>query len=134
MALQVATLATTAFPMSDADVTLAELKERVLAFAEEREWLQFHSPKNLSMAIAAESAELMEHFLWADSEDSRDVIHGEKRKQILEELADIMIYSIEFANVAGIDLASVIEAKMRRNAEKYPVEKARGRATKYNEL
>lgn len=120
--------------MSDVNVTLAELKARVLAFAEEREWLQFHSPKNLSMAIAAESAELMEHFLWSDSEQSHTLLDGAKRNQIEEELADIMIYSIEFANVAGVDLASAISAKMEQNARKYPVEKARGKADKYNEL
>lgn len=120
--------------MSDADTTLAALKARVLAFAEERDWLQFHSPKNLSMAIAAESAELMEHFLWADSEASREVAVGEKRAKIKEELADIVIYAIEFANVTGIDLQSAILSKMEQNARKYPVEKARGRSEKYTEL
>ncbi|WOO41851.1 nucleotide pyrophosphohydrolase [Rubellicoccus peritrichatus] len=120
--------------MSDTEMTLAELKTRVLAFAQEREWLQFHSPKNLSMAIAAESAELMEHFLWADSEDSHKILDGAKRGQIEDELADIVIYSMEFANVAGIDLSTAIAAKMEQNARKYPVEKARGRSNKYNEL
>lgn len=120
--------------MNDQSVTLAELKRSVLDFAEDREWLQFHSPKNLSMAIAAESSELMEHFLWSDSENSREVVQGAKREKILEELADIVIYALEFANVSGIDLAGAIELKMAQNARKYPVEKARGRSDKYTEL
>ena len=86
------------------------------------------------MAIAAESAELMEHFLWTEAASSRTLLDGPKRSKIEEELADIMIYSIEFANVAGIDLASAIAEKMKKNAAKYPVEKARGRADKYDEL
>lgn len=119
---------------TDTAATFAEWKKRVLAFAEEREWLQFHSPKNLSMAIAAESAELMEHFLWADAEASRAMVDGKKREAITDELADIMIYAMEFANVAGIDLDEAIRAKMKQNARKYPVEKARGRSEKYTEL
>ncbi len=122
-------------PLTDATATMAELKARVLAFARERDWEQFHAPKNLSMALAAEAAELMEHFLWTTPEASRDVANDPaKRAKIAEELADIVIYSLEFANVSGLDLASAIEAKMAANAKKYPVEKARGRADKYTEL
>lgn len=121
--------------MNDATTTVGELKQRVLAFARERDWEQFHAPKNLSMALAAEAAELMEHFLWATSEASRDVVKDEaKRGKIAEELADIVIYSLEFANVSGLDVAAAIEAKMAANAKKYPVDKARGRAEKYTEL
>jgi dCTP diphosphatase len=121
--------------MTDATTTTGELKERVLAFARERDWEQFHSPKNLSMALAAEAAELMEHFLWVSPEASRAVADDSvKRGQIAEELADIVIYALEFANITGLDLAAAIEAKMAANARKYPVEKARGRADKYNEL
>jgi dCTP diphosphatase len=98
-------------PMTDATATFAETKARVLAFARERDWEQFHAPKNLSMALAAEAAELMEHFLWGTPEQS-----------------------LEFANMTGLDVAAAIEAKMAANARKYPVEKARGRSEKYNEL
>ncbi|RME70229.1 MAG: nucleotide pyrophosphohydrolase [Verrucomicrobia bacterium] len=120
---------------SDADVCIAELKRRVLAFAHEREWEQFHSPKNLSMALAAEAAELMENFLWMQPEDSRRAMDDERRrKAIEEELADVVIYALQFANQTGIDLATAIEAKMEINARKYPVEKARGRSEKYTEL
>jgi len=121
--------------MSDNITTMAELKASVLAFAEERDWIQFHSPKNLSMALAAEAAELMEHFLWSGSEASRDTVHQESRRQeIREELADILIFAMEFANVSGIDLTEAIKEKMVLNASKYPVEKARGRSAKYTEL
>ena len=122
-------------PMSDAETTVAELRQRVLAFVHERDWEQFHSPKNLSMALAAESGELMEHFLWATPEASRTIANDPaKRQKIEEELADVVIYALEFANMTGIDVAAVIETKMAANAKKYPVEKARGRSEKYTEL
>lgn len=122
-------------PMRDDQTTVAEMRERVMAFARERDWVQFHSPKNLSMALAAEAGELMEHFLWSDSAASQAVVADpEKRRKIADELADVVIYALEFANVSGLDLAAAIEAKMAQNAAKYPVEKARGRAAKYTEL
>jgi dCTP diphosphatase len=121
--------------LNDTSTTLAELKTRVLAFARERDWEQFHAPKNLSMALAAEAAELMEHFLWAEPVASRAVAKDPARRQkIEEELADVVIYALEFANMTGIDVAAVIEAKMVANAKKYPVDKAKGRADKYTEL
>lgn len=121
--------------LKDADTTLAELKERVLAFARERDWEQFHAPKNLSMALAAEAGELMEHFLWATSDDSHRVAREKaKRRDIEDELADVIIYALEFANMTGIDVAGAIERKMKANAKKYPVAKARGRSAKYTEL
>ncbi len=121
--------------LADSTTTLAELKTRVLAFVRERDWEQFHTPKNLSMALAAEAGELMEHFLWATPEQSRAVASEPvKRGKIADELADVVIYALEFANITGLDLASAIEAKMASNAQKYPVEKAKGRADKYTEL
>lgn len=121
--------------LADSTTTISDLKARVLAFARERDWEQFHSPKNLSMAIAAESGELMEHFLWATGEQSQAIARDPvKRARIADELADVVIYAIEFANITGLDLAAAIEAKMDANAKKYPVEKARGRSDKYTEL
>jgi len=121
--------------LTDASTSVSELKERVLAFARERDWEQFHSPKNLSMALAAEAGELMEHFLWATPEESHAVARGEaKRGRIAEELADVVIYALEFANATGLDVAAAIDAKMAANARKYPVDKARGRSLKYDEL
>ena len=122
-------------PRHDENTTLGTLKAEVLAFAQARDWEQFHSPKNLSMAIAAEAAELMEPLLWVTPEESRAVMNRpDKRAALQDELADIVVYCLEFANQTGIDLTTAITAKMARNAEKYPVEKARGRAEKYNEL
>ncbi len=121
--------------LSDNDTTVAELKKRILAFARERDWEQFHAPKNLSMALAAEAGELMEHFLWAEPLASRDIARDPvRRAKIEEELADVIIYALEFANMTGIDVAAAIQAKMTANARKYPVEKARGRSDKYTEL
>jgi len=121
--------------LTDATTTVAELRERLRAFVHERDWEQFHAPKNLSMALAAEAGELMEHFLWATPEASSEIAQRpEKRAKIAEELADVVIYALEFANVTGLDVAAAIEAKMTANAKKYPVEKARGRSEKYTEL
>ncbi len=121
--------------LNDSNATVAALRERVLAFVRERDWEQFHSPKNLSMALSAEAAELMEHFLWATPEESRNVAADPaKRAKIAEELADVVIYALEFANMTGLDVAACIEAKMAANALKYPVEKAKGRSAKYTEL
>ena len=121
--------------LSDTATTIAQLKERVLSFARERDWEQFHSPKNLSMALAAEAGELMEHFLWASAEESRAIAREPARgARIAEELADVVIYALEFANATGLDLAASIEAKIAANARKYPIEKSRGRSAKYTEL
>lgn len=120
---------------TDATTTVSELKERVLAFARERDWEQFHSPKNLSMALAAEAGELMEPFLWVSPEEARRLAADPaRRSRIADELADVVVYALEFANMTGIDLTAAITAKMAANAVKYPVERARGRADKYTEL
>ena len=112
--------------MSDDTTTFRQVRERLEAFVAERDWEQFHAPKNLSMAIAAEAAELMEHFLWDEAAASRKTVNDPvKRAKIEEELADIVIYALEFANAAQFDMATAIERKLTRNAEKYPVEKAR---------
>ncbi len=121
--------------LTDSTATVAELKARLLAFVRERDWEQFHAPKNLSMALAAEAGELMEHFLWATPQQSRAIVADpKKRAKIAHELADVVIYALEFANATGLDVAAAIETKMTANAKKYPVEKARGRSEKYTEL
>ncbi len=121
--------------LTDSATTVADLKSRVLAFVRERDWEQFHSPKNLSMALAAETGELMEHFLWRTPQESQAIaLAPAKRAKIADELADVVIYALEFANITGLDVAAAIEAKMAANAKKYPVEKAKGRSEKYDEL
>jgi NTP pyrophosphatase (non-canonical NTP hydrolase) len=87
------------------------------------------------MALAAEAGELMEHFLWASPEESRSVASDPKRRaRIAEELADVVIYALEFANATGLDVAASIEAKIEANGRKYPVEKSKGSSAKYTEL
>ena len=120
---------------ADNETTISQLKERIRSFADARDWEQFHSPKNLGMALASEAGELMEHFLWVDLEESRRICDDTaKRGLIADELADVLIYALRFANVAGIDAAEAVFTKMARNEERYHVEKAKGSSRKYNEL
>ena len=114
--------------MSDSETTVEDLRLLVRRFVDERDWQQFHSPKNLTMALAIEAAELMEHFQWIDVEASRRVPDdAEKLAEVGEELADVMSYTLALADVLGIDLAETVRAKMVKNAEKYPAEEYRGR-------
>jgi NTP pyrophosphatase (non-canonical NTP hydrolase) len=114
--------------MADAATTLAVLKDAVRNFAAERAWEPFHSPKNLAMGLATEAAELMEHFLWVDSEASRKVVADPaKLSAIADEMADVACYLLTLSNVLGIDLSDAIVTKIAKNAVKYPVEQYRGR-------
>ena len=119
--------------MQDSTTTLAELKEQVAEFVTEREWNQFHSPKNLSMDIAVEAAELMEKFLWIESAASHQEVDA-NRQEIEDELADILMGILCFANAANIDIAKALEHKLALTAAKYPVEKSKGKANKYNSI
>ena len=116
--------------MSDA---LIDLRDRLRVFAREREWDQFHTPKNLAMALIVEAAELAEHFQWLTPEESGRLA-ADKHGKVRDEIADVLVYLIELADVLGIDLAAAAHDKIARNAAKYPVEKARGNARKYDEL
>lgn len=114
--------------MSDQTTTLAELKTLIHDFVVERDWRQFHAPKNLAMSIAIEAAELMEHFQWIDMEASRGApADKEKLVQVGEELADVIAYGLALANELGIDVADAIRDKMAKNVAKYPADKFRGR-------
>jgi NTP pyrophosphatase (non-canonical NTP hydrolase) len=116
--------------MPDTTTTLATLKEAVRRFAAERDWEQFHSPKNLVMGLAVEAAELMEHFLWIDADASRQVVHdAAELGQVADEMADVACYLLNLSHTLGIDLSEAILAKIEKNARKYPVEKCRGRYT-----
>jgi NTP pyrophosphatase (non-canonical NTP hydrolase) len=116
------------FGMSDADTTLATLKDAVRRFAAERQWEPFHSPKNLSTGLAVEAAELMEHFLWVDCEASRQVVHDPAQlAAVADEIADVACYLLNLSITLGIDLSQAIVAKIAKNALKYPVEQYRGR-------
>ncbi|TYO94423.1 nucleotide pyrophosphohydrolase [Desulfallas thermosapovorans] len=109
--------------MSDANTNIQQLKDLVAAFVEERRWSQFHSPKNLSMSIAIEAAELMELFQWDDGTGNADI----PRERVREELADVVIYCLSLANATGIDLSKAIQDKVVANAQKYPVDRYLGR-------
>ena len=113
--------------------SLSELRDRLRHFAAERDWDQFHSPKNLAMALSVEVAELVEHFQWLGEDASRS-LPADKLHQVGEEAADVLVYLIRFADKLGIDLAAAARAKIAANALKYPVEKSRGSIRKYTEL
>lgn len=109
-----------------------QLREQVRQFVAEREWEKFHSPKNLSMALIAEAAELVEHFQWLTEEQSGN-LPAEKLAEVALELADIQIYLLSLSNSLRVDLPAAVEKKLAINAQRYPVERARGNAKKYNE-
>lgn len=114
--------------MNDQQTTVAEVRQMVEQFVAERNWQQFHSPKNLSMALTIEAGELMEHFQWISMDDSRAVRSDpEKLAQVAEEIADVFCYTLAIASELGIDLAACIENKMVKNRQKYPVEQFKGR-------
>jgi NTP pyrophosphatase (non-canonical NTP hydrolase) len=112
---------------------LVELRDRLRAFADARDWNQFHSPKNLAMALIAEAAELVEHFQWLTEEESARLAPATK-VSVAEELADVLAYLVRIADKLDIDLLAAVSAKIARNEERYPVERARGSARKYTEL
>jgi len=113
--------------MTDTTTTVADVREVVRNFVDERDWQQFHSPKNLSMSLAIEAAELMEHFQWITTEASRSIDSTERRTEISDELADVICYALAIANELDIDITSALRDKMVKNAQKYPAEEYRGR-------
>lgn len=113
--------------------SLERLAVRIAEFAAERDWDQFHSPKNLSMALSVEAAELLEHFQWLTEEQSRNLT-PERNAEVEAELADILIYLVRIADRLDIDLVPAAERKLEANARKYPVAKAKGNAKKYTEF
>jgi dCTP diphosphatase len=119
--------------MSKQSDDLAILRARVAAFAAERDWDQFHNPKNLAMAVAGEAGELVEHFQWLSLEQSAN-LPRQTRDAVALECADILLFLLRLTDKLGIDLAAAARKKLVLNARKYPVEKSRGRATKYDKL
>lgn len=113
---------------SDDTSTVVQLKQMVQQFVGERDWHQFHSPKNLSMALAIEVGELMEHFQWISTDQSRDVQNDpDKKRAVSEELADVLCYCMAIANEMDIDIAASMSKKMEMNRQKYPVKEFKGR-------
>ncbi len=115
--------------MSDrSDLTM--LRDKLRVFAEERDWEQFHTPKNLSMALMVEVAELMEHFQWLTAEQSTE-LPAETREAVSEELADCLLYLVRLSDRLGVDLREASLLKLEKNALKYPADQVRGSAKKY---
>lgn len=112
---------------------LEAVTARIRAFRDERDWMQFHSPKELAAALAIEAAELQEIFLWKSPAEIAALV-DRKDEALRDEIADIAVYLLELADNLGIDLLAAIDAKMAKNAAKYPVAKARGSNLKYTEL
>jgi len=113
--------------------SLETLRARIAAFAAERDWEQFHNPKNLAMALAAEAGELLEHFQWLTPAQASDLPAG-TREEVALECADVLLYLLRLCDKLGIDLAAAADRKLALNAKKYPVEKSRGKMTKYDKL
>lgn len=116
--------------MSD---SLQELRNALRSFAAERDWDQFHSPRNLATALAVEAAELLEPFQWLGEDAGRELPPA-TQAAVVEEMADVLLYLVRLADRLDVDLAQAARSKMARNAEKYPVEKSRGSSRKYDEL
>lgn len=112
---------------------MQETIARIRKFRDDRDWKQFHDPKNLAVSISVEAAELLEIFQWMTGEQAAQYA-AQHKERVSDEIADVAIYLIELADIVGIDLAAAIDAKLDKNAKKYPVEKARGVSTKYTDL
>lgn len=115
------------------EAALTQIRDRLRDFAAVRDWNQFHSPKNLAIALSVEAAELLEHFQWMPDQDSL-TMPPDKLSRIDEEVADVFLYLVRLADILNIDLIQAANRKIEANSRKYPVEKARGSAKKYTEL
>jgi NTP pyrophosphatase (non-canonical NTP hydrolase) len=115
--------------MPDATTTLADLRRRVAAFVEARHWQPYHTPEHLSVAVAVEAAELMEHFQWLTHEQAAAALQDEARRAaVADELADVLIYALSLANVLDVDASDAVLGKLARNEQRFPVEEWQGRA------
>lgn len=112
---------------------LQALRKKIDAFSQARDWGQFHTPKNLSMAMSVEVAELMEHFQWQEGSESFASMPDKKKEAVAHEVADVFIYLMRFCSVTGIDPLEAVEAKLILNDAKYPADVVRGRSEKYSD-
>jgi len=119
----------------DRNTSVSILKEKVARFRDERDWLKFHNPKDLSIALSIESAELEELFLWKDNMSANRIKRDQKQLQrVKEEIADVFIYLLSLSNVLGLDVSEAVDEKLEHNAKKYPVSKSKESNKKYDEL
>lgn len=113
---------------ADEQTTISDLRRCIADFIRDRDWEQFHDPKNLSMTIATEAAELMEHFRWVKNDDALNyLVDPHNRAEVTDELADILAFILSFANATGIDLSTALRNKMDKNIRKYPADQYKGR-------
>jgi dCTP diphosphatase len=120
----------------DKELSMSEINkitEKIIKFRDERDWMQFHDPKNMAVSIILEASELLEHFQWKTEEEVRKYV-TQNKAELKDEIADIALYLFELADNLGISLISAMEEKLKKNELKYPIEKAKGRHTKYNKL
>jgi len=113
--------------------SIQEIIAKIRAFRDEREWMQFHDPKSMAASVVIEAGELLEHFQWKNKEEAKEYVKSHKN-EIAEEMADVAAYLFEMSDNLGIDLLDAIHKKIEKNAAKYPVEKAKGVHTKYDQL
>tara|TARA_Y100000031_G_scaffold127432_1_gene145093 strand:+ start:7584 stop:7943 length:360 start_codon:yes stop_codon:yes gene_type:complete len=118
----------------DETTNILQLKEKIQKFCEDRDWDQFHNPKDLAIGIITEASELLENFRFKSEKEVEEIIKSEKRKEITEELADIVFFVLRFAQKYNVDLSKELEEKIKKSALKYPIEKAKGSNQKYTEL
>ncbi len=112
---------------------LEDLQQKIIAFRDARDWSQFHTPKDLAIGLSLEAGEVLEHFLWKTPEEIKEYLSSHK-EEIADEMGDVLNYLLIMANDFGIDLAEATDKKIDKNAQKYPVDKAKGRHTKYDQL
>lgn len=113
--------------------SVKEILAKIQNFRDQRDWKQFHDPKSMAASISIEAAELLEHFQWKNAEEVQEYVKTHK-SEIGDEIADVAMYLFELSDNLGIDLLDAMEKKIEKNAKKYPVEKAKGKHTKYNQL
>ena len=112
---------------------IKEITEKIKKFRDERDWMQFHDPKSMAASIVIEAAELLEHFQWRSKEEVKQ--YAKENKELIgEEIADVALYLFELADNLDLDLLKIMERELKKIGEKYPVEKSKGRHTKYNQL
>ena len=114
-------------------VDIKELTEKIRKFRDKRDWKQFHNPKDVALSLVLESAEVLEHFQWKNKEEIEQYLKTNK-SDVAEELADVLYWVLLMSNDLGIDIKEALEKKIKKNEEKYPIEKAKGKHTKYNKL
>ena len=112
---------------------IQDLTRKIITFRDKRDWKQFHNPKDIALSLVLEAGEVMEHFQWKSQEETEQYIKTNKN-DIGEELADVMYWVLLMSHDLGIDITKALEKKIRKNEEKYPVEKSKGKHTKYNQL